>query len=114
MSDRVCFEFRVKLDMLPEYLHRHAPVSPDMLAALHDAGIRNYSLFHAGEGRIIGVYESDDLAVTNARLRDSEAARRWDREMRPFFVASDEAADDVSHSLVEVFHLQTQYDAATA
>jgi L-rhamnose mutarotase len=44
--ERVCFELRVRADRLDEYRERHRAVSPEMLAALREAGRGNYSVFH--------------------------------------------------------------------
>lgn len=43
---RVCFTLRVDPARLDEYRARHAEVWPEMLAALHDAGWRDYTLRH--------------------------------------------------------------------
>lgn len=111
MSVRVCFEFRVQPHRLDEYLRRHDPVEPDMLDALHRAGIRDYSLFLAEDGRVIGTYRTDDPAATDAALADSPAARAWDELMRPMFAADPETGA-VSRPLREVFHLETQRETA--
>lgn len=42
---RVCFQLQVRPDLLDEYLQRHSPVWPEMLAEIAAAGRRNYSLF---------------------------------------------------------------------
>lgn len=109
MSVRVGFEFRVQQEKLTEYLHVHNPVADDMLNELHRAGMRNYSIFHAGGGRMIGTYETDDLDATNAYLTRSEAARLWDQQMRPFFALNE--GEPVVRPLTEVFHLDSQYAA---
>lgn len=107
MTVRICFEFRVKPEMLTEYLHRHGPVSEEMLTELHRAGIRHYSIFLSENGRLVGTYETDDPEAADAYLGASEVARDWDRQMRPFFVVDSETGA-VSRSLSEVFHLDSQ------
>ena len=66
---RVCFELRVKPELLEEYIERHTPVWPEMLAEIAAAGRRNYSLFLADGGRLIGYYETDDDAAAQALTR---------------------------------------------
>ena len=110
MSVRVCFEFRVRPEAQEEYLKRHDPVSPGMLAELHRAGIRDYSIFLGDGGRLVGVYSTDDPAATDAHLAASSVARQWDRIMRPLFVV-DTSTREVARPLREVFHLETQLGA---
>lgn len=110
MSVRVCFEFRVRPDRREEYLRRHDPVDAEMLAELQRAGIRDYSLFLADDGRVIGTYSTDDLEATDAFLAASRVAKEWDQAMRPFF-AVEPGTETVSRQLREVFHLETQLDA---
>jgi L-rhamnose mutarotase len=113
-SVRVCFELQVRPDLLDEYLRRHAPVRTEMLAEIAASGRRNYSLFHAGAGRIVGYYETDDDAASRAYLSGSEVAGRWEAEMAPFFIGLDGRADQAAAPITEVFHLADQLAAAGA
>ncbi|HWT34159.1 MAG TPA: L-rhamnose mutarotase [Microbacterium sp.] len=117
MSDRpaparVCFELRVAPEHLDEYLARHRAVWPEMLAEIAAAGRRNYSLFHAGEGRLIGYYETDDDAAARAYLAASPVAARWEADMSRFFVGMEGRADQAAVSLTEIFNLEDQLAAA--
>ena len=58
---RVCFLLRVKPEHREEYLARHQAVWPEMLAALRETGWRNYTLFIADDGLIVGYLETDDF-----------------------------------------------------
>ena len=62
-TERVCFELRVRPELIDEYVARHEPVRADMLAEIAASGRRNYSLFLGEEGRLIGYYETDDDAA---------------------------------------------------
>jgi L-rhamnose mutarotase len=105
---RVCFELRVRPEVLDEYLRRHSPVRAEMLEEIAAAGRRNYSLFSAGDGRIIGYYETDDDQAAQAYLAASEVAARWEAEMAPFFAGLDGRADQAAVTFPEVFHLADQ------
>ena len=59
-TTRVCFQLQVSPELLDEYIARHTPVWPEMLAEIAAAGRRNYSLFLGDGGRLIGYYETDD------------------------------------------------------
>jgi L-rhamnose mutarotase len=106
---RVCFQLQVKPDRMEEYTRRHAAVWPDMLAALHENGWHNYSLFLREDGLLIGYVETPDLAAAQAGMAATEVNARWQAEMAEFFVDLDGAAPDTGFvQLTEVFHLEDQ------
>lgn len=104
---RVGFVLKVKQSMIDEYVRRHREVWPEMLAALSEAGWRNYSLFLRPDGTLFGYLETpgtfqDALAAMDGR----EVNDRWQAEMAPFFEIPEGAAPDASMvELTEVFHL---------
>jgi L-rhamnose mutarotase len=111
-SARYCFQLMVKPELIDEYLERHAPVWPEMLAEIAAAGRRNYSLFLGDGGRLIGYYETDDDAAAQAYLAASPVAARWEAEMSRFFVGLDGRPDQAATPLAEVFNLEDQLAAA--
>lgn len=108
---RVAFQLQVRPEMLDEYLARHSPVRPEMLAEIAAAGRRNYTLFLGDAGRLIGYYETDDDAAAQAYLAASPIAARWEAEMAPFFLGLDGRPDQAAAMLTEVFHLEDQLTA---
>lgn len=111
---RVCFQLQVEPELLPEYLERHTPVWPEMLAEIAAAGRRNYSLFVGDGGRLIGYYETDDDEAAQAYLANSEVAARWEAEMGRFFTGLDGRPDQAAAPLTEIFHLEDQLADAAA
>ena len=109
---RVGFQLQVRPELLDEYLERHSPVWPEMLAEIAAAGRRDYSLFLAPGGVLFGYYETDDDAAAQAYLAASEVAARWEAEMAQFFVGLEGRPDQAATPLTEVFHLETQLAAA--
>ncbi|KAA9132279.1 L-rhamnose mutarotase [Microbacterium caowuchunii] len=105
---RVCFELQIAPDLVDEYVARHSPVHPEMLAEIAASGRRNYSLFLGEGGRLIGYYETDDDAAAQAYLAASPVAARWEAEMSRFFVGLDGRPDQAATPLTEVFHLADQ------
>jgi L-rhamnose mutarotase len=101
---RVCFTLRVRRDRLDEYRARHREVWPEMRAALSDAGWRNYSLYLAEDGLLIGYLECDDFDAALAEMARTEVNARWQAEMAEFF-EGDGNADERMRPLDEVFHL---------
>ncbi len=103
---RVCFCLQVKRDRLAEYRERHRSVWPEMLAALRQAGWRNYSLFLRDDGLLIGYLETPDFDRALAAMAQCEVNRRWQAEMAGFFEgAPGLPADEQMRPIPEVFHL---------
>lgn len=111
---RVCFQLQVRPELLDEYLARHAPIWPEMLAEVAAAGRRNYSLFLGEHGRLIGYYETDDDEAAQTYLAASPVAARWESEMSRFFIGLDGRPDQAATGLREVFNLDDQLAAASA
>ena len=80
MTERSAFVLRVKPDRIDDYVDAHRAVWPDMLQALRDAGIRNYSIFRDGT-QVFGYFEADDLARAAAHLAGQEVSTRWQDAM---------------------------------
>ena len=111
---RVCFRLQVKPDRMAEYTARHAEVWPEMLAALHETGWHNYSLFLRGDGLLVGYFETPDLEAARAGMAATEVNARWQAEMAGFFEELDGLAPDDGFLLLnEVFHLEDQLDRTT-
>lgn len=112
---RVCFQLRIAPELIDEYVRRHTPVWPEMLAEIAASGRRNYSLFLVDGGLLIGYYETDDDAAAQTYLAASPVAARWEAEMAPFFVGLEGRPDQAATPLTEVFHLADQIsDSARA
>ncbi|RLK52394.1 L-rhamnose mutarotase [Microbacterium telephonicum] len=111
---RVAFQLQVVPELLDEYVARHSPVWPEMLAEIAASGRRNYSLFLGDGGRLFGYYETDDDAAAQAYLAASEVAERWEAEMGRFFVDLGGRPDQAATPLTEIFHLHDQLAATAA
>ena len=104
---RVCFQLQVKPDRMAEYRERHASVWPEMLEALSATGWRNYSLFLAPTGMLIGYLETDDFEAAQRGMEETEVNARWQAEMGEFFQDLDgRRPDEGLLVLDEVFHLE--------
>jgi len=102
MTHRSAFVLRVRPDKIDEYVEAHSAVWPDMLQALADAGIRNYSIFRDGN-QVFGYFESDDLARAAAFLAEQEVCTRWQDAMAGLL--EERVPDEGPAPLVEVFRL---------
>lgn len=113
MTQRVCFQFRIKPSRMDEYVERHAAAWPEFLEALRDCGWRNYSLFLREDGELTGYFETDDLAASEAAMAERGINSRWQADMLPFFDVPD-GAEPSSIRLREVFNLDDQLTASAA
>ena len=109
---RVCFQLQIAPELLTEYIARHTPVWPEMLAEIAASGRQNYSLFLGEGGRLIGYYETDDDAAAQAYLAASPVAAKWEAEMGRFFVGLGGRPDQAATPLTEIFHLESQLEAS--
>jgi L-rhamnose mutarotase len=80
MSQRTGFVLRVRPDKIGEYVEAHRNVWPELLDALREAGIRNYTIFRDGTTDF-GYFEADDLAAAERHLAAQEVCTRWQDSM---------------------------------
>jgi L-rhamnose mutarotase len=98
--ERYCFVLRVRPGQEAEYKRRHDEIWPELVEAIHAAGIRNFTIFLRGRD-VIGFFEchDPDPAAALGRMEQLEVSARWDEHMRDVLEPSDGA------SPVEVWHL---------
>jgi L-rhamnose mutarotase len=77
---RSAFVLHVRPDRVDEYVAAHREVWPELLAALSEAGIRNYSIFRSGN-QMFGYFEADDLEAAAEYLGAQEVSARWQDAM---------------------------------
>ncbi len=75
--ERLHFTMRLKEGRVDEYERRHGEVWPGLVADLHAAGWRNYTLFRKGLS-VHGYAECHpDIATAQAAMATSEANAEW-------------------------------------
>jgi L-rhamnose mutarotase len=102
MTQRSAFVLHVRPDRIDEYVEAHRSVWPEMLAALREAGIRNYTIFRNGN-EMFGYFESDDLAAAATYMEKQEVNARWQDTMAELL--EERVADAGPPALAEVFRL---------
>ncbi|MDR2564687.1 MAG: L-rhamnose mutarotase [Bifidobacteriaceae bacterium] len=109
---RVCFTSQIDPARLDEYRAAHRAVWPEMLAALRDAGWRDYRLYLRADGLLVGTADlADGYQAAQARMAATEVNARWQAAMAEFFQAGGNP-DEGMALLEEVFHLEAQLEAA--
>ena len=102
MTQRSAFVLHVRPEKIDEYVEAHRNVWPEMLAALHDAGIRNYTIFR-NNNEVFGYFESDDLDAAAAFMEAQEVNARWQDAMAELL---DERVPDTGPAALEpIFRL---------
>ena len=109
---RVCFTMQVRADLLDEYRERHSAVWPELLRALRDAGWRDYQLFLADDGLLVGTLVTDDLAAAQAAMEETSVNSSWQADMARYFELPDGRPDRSARTLDLVFDLDAQLRAA--
>jgi L-rhamnose mutarotase len=102
MTQRSAFVLHVRPDRIDDYVQAHAEVWPEMLQALTDAGIRNYSIFRAGTD-VFGYFESDDLEQAARQMAAQPVSGRWEDTMAPLL--SERVPDAGPPALEQIFRL---------
>lgn len=103
---RIAFRLRVREDKLEEYKAHHQAVWPELLADMHAAGYRNYSIFADGP-ELFGYLECEDWEAAQRALASSDANRLWQEFMSGYLATPVDPDDDGSLNLLEpVFHME--------
>jgi L-rhamnose mutarotase len=102
MAERSAFVLHVRPERVDEYIRAHREVWPEMLAALREAGIRNYTIFRHGS-QMFGYFEADDLEAAARRLEQQEVSARWQDAMADLL--EERVPDAGPPRLEEVFRL---------
>ena len=77
--ERICFTFAIKPGTEEEYKRRHDEIWPEMVQALHDSGISNYSLFRRGLEVIAYAECEPDARTAFGRMQTTEVDARWSK-----------------------------------
>ncbi len=103
---RIAFRLRVREDRLEEYKTLHQQVWPELLADMHAAGYRNYSIFADGAD-LFGYLECDDWDAAQRRMSSSDANRRWQNFMADYLATPVDPDDIGSVTMMEsVFFME--------
>jgi L-rhamnose mutarotase len=81
---RYAFKLRIKPDAMEEYDREHTRVWPEMLAALKEVGISDYSVFRRDQELFLCL-RVDDFDKAWDRLEENPVNRRWQEFMGRLF-----------------------------
>ena len=102
--ERLCFTFEIRQGTEDEYEKRHDEIWPELVEAIKDAGLANYTLFRRGTEIIAYVEAHPDVATAFGKLAPSEVNRRWAEWFSDIIVSLTDEHGNL-HAVPEVWHL---------
>ena len=100
--ERYAWKATVKEGMLDEYIRRHDNLWPEMKDMLHEAGIRNYTIWNVGTV-LFGYYECDSVEYASAIQANSEINAKWDTYMKDVMVMEKDPVTGAQPLMKQVF-----------
>lgn len=100
--ERYAWKATVKEGMLDEYIRRHDNLWPEMKDMLHEAGIRNYTIWNVGNV-LFGYYECDSVEYASAIQANSEINTKWDTYMKDVMVMEKDPVTGAQPLMKQVF-----------
>lgn len=102
--EQIAFTMQLRADCADEYRRRHDALWPELATLLHDAGIRDYSIFlDAGSGKLFAVLRRASTHGMDA-LPDHPVMQRWWVHMADL-METDVQHRPLSQALLPMFHL---------
>jgi L-rhamnose mutarotase len=102
--ERLCFTFEIRPGTEDEYEKRHDEIWPELVAAIKDAGLANYTLFRRGTEIIAYVEAHPDVATAFAKLGPTDVNRRWAEWFSDVIVSLTDEQGNL-YAVPEVWHL---------
>ncbi len=102
--ERLCFAFEIRPGTEAEYKKRHDEIWPELVEAIKDAGLENYSLFRRGTEIIAYVECHPDVATAFAKLGPTEVNARWAEWFEEIIVSLTDENGQL-YRVEEVWHL---------
>lgn len=75
--ERICFTFELHPGMEAEYKRRHDEIWPELVEAIQEAGIRNYTLFRRDTSVIAYAECHPDAATAFGKVGATDVNARW-------------------------------------
>jgi L-rhamnose mutarotase len=101
---RFAFKMFLHPGQRDEYKKRHDAIWPELSALLHQAGVRNYSIFLDEETNVLFAYLERPENHTMDSLPHDPVMRRWWDYMKDL-MATDATGAPLAKPIGEVFHL---------
>ena len=104
--ERYAWKATVLPGKLDEYIRRHDAIWQEMKDVLHEAGIRNYTIWNVGN-ELFGYYECEKGAAYAAKVQaESEVVDRWNEYMKDVMVMEMDPETGAQPRLQQVFRFR--------
>ena len=104
--ERYAWKATVLPGKLPEYIRRHNEIWPEMKDVLHQAGIRNYTIWNVGN-ELFGYYECEKgVAYAEKVQAESPVVDRWNDYMKDILELEMDPVTGAQPKLEQVFRLE--------
>lgn len=81
--DKIVWRAKVRVGMIEEYKRRHKEIWGEMVAALKEAGICNYTIWMDGD-ELFGYYECEKGAEYALKFQqENPVVQKWEKSMEP-------------------------------
>ena len=103
--ERYAWKATVLPGKLEEYIRRHNEIWPEMKDVLHQAGIRNYTIWNVGN-ELFGYYECEKgVAYAEKVQAESPVVDRWNAYMKDILELEMDPVTGAQPKLEQVFRL---------
>ena len=104
--ERYAWKGRIKEGKKAEYVRRHNEIWQEMKDVLKRAGIRNYTIWCAGD-ELFGYYECEKGIAYAARVQaESPVVKKWDEFMKDVLIMEKDPQTGAQPMLEQVFLLE--------
>lgn len=89
MAESIALHTRLKPGVEAAYAEAHANIPPELVAALKEAGVRNWRIWRSGQD-LFHVVEVDDYQAMRRALADHPANVPWQARMAELLEVQDD------------------------
>ena len=101
---RHAFKMKLKPGFEEEYKRRHDETWPDLKAVLHEAGVRDYSIYLDEESRTLFAFQKLEDDNSADKLPENPIVKKWWKYMAEIMDTNPDQSP-VTVTLDEVFHM---------
>ncbi len=106
--ERYAWKATVKEGQLAEYKRRHDEIWQEMKDVLHEAGIKNYTIWNVGN-ELFGYYECEKGIDHAARVQaESPVVDRWNAYMKDVMTMELDPETGAQPKLTQVFSFEVE------
>lgn len=103
---RIVFIFRIKPELKDKYKKDHDNIWPELVKAMKNTGISNYSIYFRKDGTLFAYLEADDFDKASTYFERSAISSKWEKYMDRYFIKKDsKVLGPEKEMLEEVFHM---------